>query len=99
MRSALLLFVRFVCLLTVTAAGVFILLSYSPIDPIRAYIGNDLLHVPPEQYPAIAARWGLDQPLWQRFWIWFSQMLRGDLGYSMLYNAPVSEVISARLGP
>ncbi|EBQ6151248.1 ABC transporter permease, partial [Salmonella enterica subsp. enterica serovar Enteritidis] len=63
------------------------------------YIGNDLLHVPPEQYPAIAARWGLDQPLWQRFWIWFSQMLRGDLGYSMLYNAPVSEVISARLGP
>ena len=52
MRSALLLFVRFVCLLTVTAAGVFILLSYSPIDPIRAYIGNDLLHVPPEQYPA-----------------------------------------------
>nr|BEP22813.1 ABC transporter permease [Morganella morganii subsp. sibonii] len=77
----------------------FILLSYSPVDPIRAYIGNDLLHVPPEQYPAIAARWGLDQPLWQRFWIWFSQMLRGDLGYSMLYNAPVSEVISARLGP
>ncbi|STZ22490.1 Glutathione transport system permease protein gsiC [Morganella morganii] len=55
--------------------------------------------MPPEQYPAIAARWGLDQPLWQRFWIWFSQMLRGDLGYSMLYNAPVSEVISARLGP
>ena len=99
MRSALFLFVRFVCLLTVTAAGVFILLSYSPVDPIRAYIGNDLLHVPPEQYPAIAARWGLDQPLWQRFWIWFSQMLRGDLGYSMLYNAPVSEVISARLGP
>ena len=79
MRSALFLFVRFVCLLTVTAAGVFILLSYSPIDPIRAYIGNDLLHVPPEQYPAIAARWGLDQPLWQRFWIWFSQMLRGDI--------------------
>ncbi|MEX9564355.1 ABC transporter permease [Morganella morganii] len=99
MRSALFFFVRFVCLLTVTAAGVFILLSYSPVDPIRAYIGNDLLHVPPEQYPAIAARWGLDQPLWQRFWIWFSQMLRGDLGYSMLYNAPVSEVISARLGP
>lgn len=80
MRSALFLFVRFFCLLTVTAAGVFILLSYSPVDPIRAYIGNDLLHVPPEQYPAIAARWGLDQPLWQRFWIWFSQMLRGDLG-------------------
>ena len=36
------------------------------MDPIRAYIGNDLLHVPPEQYPLIAARWGLDLPLWER---------------------------------
>ena len=43
MRSALFLFVRFVCLLTVTAAGVFILLSYSPIDPIRAYGRCDLI--------------------------------------------------------
>lgn len=99
MRSAIFFLIRFICLLSVTAAGVFLLLSFSPIDPIRAYIGNDLLHVPPEQYPLIAARWGLDQPLWLRFWHWFSQMLQGDLGYSMLYNAPVSEVISARLGP
>ncbi len=45
MRTALGLLLRFICLLTVTAAE-FILLSYSPIDPIKAYIGNDLLHVP-----------------------------------------------------
>ena len=36
------------------------------------------------QYPLIAARWGLDQPLWLRFWHWFSQVLQGYLGYSML---------------
>lgn len=48
MRTALGLLLRFFGLLTVTAAGIFILLSYSPIDPIKAYIGNDLLHVPPD---------------------------------------------------
>ncbi|MCF2965780.1 ABC transporter permease, partial [Yersinia pestis subsp. pestis] len=66
----------------VTAAGTFTLLSFSPVDPIRAYIGSDLLHVPPEQYPLIAARWGLDLPLWQRFLHWFTQVLQGDFGYS-----------------
>ncbi|OAT52905.1 ABC transporter permease [Providencia heimbachae] len=99
MRSTIGLLLRFICLLTVTAAGIFILLSYSPIDPIKAYIGNDLMHVPPEQYPLIAARWGLDQPLWVQFWRWFSQMLQGDMGYSMLYNTPVMQVISDRLIP
>ena len=87
---------RLMALLLVTAAGTFMLLSFSPVDPIRAYIGNDLLHVPPEQYPLIAARWGLDLPLWERFLHWFSQMLQGDMGYSMLYNAPVSQVIGER---
>ena len=63
-RGLALFVVRLMGLLLVTAAGTFTLLSFSPVDPIRAYIGNDLLHVPPEQYPLIAARWGLDLPLW-----------------------------------
>lgn len=96
MRSLSIFLLRLICLLLVTAAGTFVLLSFSPVDPIRAYIGSDLLHVPPEQYPLIAARWGLDLPLWQRFLHWFMQMLQGDMGYSMLYNAPVSQVISER---
>lgn len=95
-REAAWFVVRLLGLLLVTAAGTFTLLSFSPVDPIRAYIGNDLLHVPPEQYPLIAARWGLDPPLWERFWHWFTQMLHGDFGYSMLYNAPVSQVIGER---
>ncbi|MGL5197930.1 MAG: ABC transporter permease, partial [Aeromonas veronii] len=87
---------RLAGLLCLVSVATFVLLSYSPIDPIKAYIGNDLLHVPPEQYARIAARWGLDQPLWLRYWHWFTQVLRGDLGYSMLYNAPVGEVIGQR---
>lgn len=87
---------RLISLLLMVAIGTFILLSFSPVDPIRAYIGNDLLHVPPEQYAQIAARWGLDLPLWQRFLHWLSQLLQGDLGYSIVYNAPVADVITQR---
>ena len=89
-------FLRLIILLVLVAAGTFILLSFSPVDPIRAYIGNDLLHVPPEQYARIAARWGLDQPLWERFGHWFWRLLQGDMGYSMLFNMPVANVIRER---
>lgn len=67
MKSVVGHFLRLIVLLVLVAAGTFILLSFSPVDPIRAYIGNDLLHVPPEQYARIAATLGLDQPLWERF--------------------------------
>lgn len=96
MKSVVGHFVRLIVLLVLVAAGTFMLLSFSPVDPIRAYIGNDLLHVPPEQYARIAARWGLDQPLWERFGHWFIRVLQGDLGYSMLFNAPVASVIKER---
>ena len=96
MKSVVGHFLRLIVLLVLVAAGTFLLLSFSPVDPIRAYIGNDLLHVPPEQYPRIAARWGLDQPLWERFVHWFIRVLQGDLGYSMLFNAPVASVIKER---
>lgn len=87
---------RLIILLILVSAGTFTLLSFSPVDPIRAYIGNDLLHVPPQQYHLIATRWGLDQPEWLRFWHWFTQVIKGDLGYSMVYNAPVSQIIGDR---
>ena len=96
MKSVVGHFLRLIVLLVLVAAGTFVLLSFSPVDPIRAYIGNDLLHVPPEQYARIAARWGLDQPLWERFGHWFGRVLQGDLGYSMLFNAPVASVIKER---
>lgn len=96
MKSVVGHFLRLIVLLVLVAAGTFMLLRFSPVDPIRAYIGNDLLHVPPEQYARIAARWGLDQPLWERFGHWFIRVLQGDLGYSMLFNAPVASVIKER---
>lgn len=74
----------------------FLLLSYSPIDPVRAYVGADMLKVGPEQWARIAEHWGLDRPPLERFTRWSLAVLRGDLGTSMIFRRPVLDVISER---
>lgn len=75
---------------------VFFLFELSPINPIDAYIGAEAISVSPEQRANIAAKWGLNQPAGMRFLAWFSNIARGDFGMSMIYEAPVLEVIMAR---
>jgi peptide/nickel transport system permease protein len=42
-------------------------------------------------------QYGLDQPMWKQYWMWFSGLLHGDLGYSFEYDRPVSQIIGERL--
>lgn len=83
-------------LLLAVAIFTFVLLSLSPIDPVRAYIGADMLQISPEQRQLIAERWGLDQPMLVRFGDWLGQLLQGNWGTSMVFNQSVSEVIANR---
>lgn len=71
----------------------FTLVSLSPIDPVRAYIGDDMMRMSFEQQKQIAERWGLDQPAPVRFGKWLGQMIRGNLGTSLIFNKPVAVVI------
>ncbi|WP_420848761.1 ABC transporter permease [Paenibacillus antarcticus] len=74
----------------------FLLVKNSPIDPIQAYIGADMLKVGPEQRAKIAEYWGVDQPIMVQFMHWGSAVLSGDLGTSMIYRRPVIDVIGER---
>ena len=99
--SAILVFaaqklLRLGLLLIAVAVFTFVLLSLSPIDPVRAYIGADMMQISADQQALIAERWGLDQPLWSRFLDWLGQLLQGNLGTSLVFNQPVSEVIATR---
>lgn len=87
---------RLLLLLATVAAISFALLSLSPVDPVRAYVGADMMRVSPEQRAAIAERWGVDRPPTQRFAAWASRLMQGDLGTSLIYRRPVSEVIAER---
>lgn len=59
--------IRLVFLLVAISFISFLLVSYSPIDPIQAYVGADMMRVSPEQREQIAQYWGLDKPLLERF--------------------------------
>jgi peptide/nickel transport system permease protein len=44
------------------------------------------------------ARYGLDKPLMERYWIWISNFIKGDFGESFEYERPVAELLGQRLG-
>ncbi len=86
----------FLLLVTVSVLT-FVLVSLSPIDPIAAYVSAaERLYLTPDQRELIAQRWGLDQPMFVRFFLWLGQMLQGNLGESMTYHQSVSAAIGER---
>lgn len=89
--------VRLALILAAVAAIAFALAKLSPIDPIEAYLGPATARLGPEQRALIAGAWGLDQPAAVQFARWAGRILAGDLGWSVTFNAPVSEVLRERM--
>jgi len=87
---------RLVLLLAGVAVLAFALVEVSPVDPVNAYVGAEVARIGPEQRELIAERFGLNDPPLVRFGLWAGRIVRGDLGTSMIYNAPVADVIAAR---
>lgn len=80
----------------VVALFVFLLLRLSPGDP-AAIIAGDM--ATPQQLAAIRANLGLDQPLYQQFFVWISRLLHGDFSTSLMAKTPVLTMIGQRLEP
>jgi len=51
----------------------------------------------PEQYNAVKARWGLDKSWGEQFLIYMKDILRGDLGESLVREQPVTGMIKNAL--
>ena len=51
-----------------------------------------------DQVEALRRQYGLDKPIVVQYIRWVGKMLRGDLGYSFHYQAPVWEVVRSRFG-
>lgn len=95
-RFILFKMIRMLTLLVAICFISFLLMKNSPIDPIQAYIGADMLNVGPEQRQQIAEYWGLDKPVIVQFANWGSAVLSGDLGTSMIYRRPVAGILGER---
>ena len=45
----------------------------------------------------LRARYGLDRPMYEQYWIWITHFVRGDFGRAFRYELSVREVIGQRL--
>lgn len=51
-----------------------------------------------ERLTALRERYGLDRPFYVQYWLWISNVLRGDFGISFEWQQPVSTLIWERMG-
>ena len=89
--------VRFALLMLAVGLVVFALVSMSPIDPVQANVGQAAyVNMSEAKRAQLASYWGGDVPFWERFANWAGALMQGDMGTSLRFNAPVSEIIAHR---
>ncbi len=89
--------VKFLLLMVAVSIVTFFLVGVSPIDPVQANVGQAAYANMSEAKRAqLASYWGSDVPLWERYINWLTAALQGDMGTSLRYNAPVTEVLANR---
>ena len=95
-KLIIVIFLKLVILLVSVTSVSFALVSMSPVDPIQAYIGADMMNISAEQREAIEQYWGLHEPALQQFYAWFQSVVTGDFGTSLIFRKSVLSVISER---
>jgi len=79
----------------------FVIIELPPGDYLTAYAATLAASgdsVDEAQLEALKVRYGLNLPLYQRYFKWVTGILHGDFGYSFGWNKPVSELLWERLG-
>lgn len=75
----------------------FVLIRLAPGDPITILAGQD--NPSQEQIDILKAKYGLDKPIPVQLLAYLGNLLKGDMGNSIIYGRPVFDVIKERLGP
>ncbi len=73
----------------------FTVLALAPGDPFEELATNP--NVPTEVRAMLRAKFGLDDPIWQRYFRWLAAMLQGDWGYSFISRVDVDSLIWQRI--
>jgi len=92
MKKALQGFITILVAITIN----FFLINLAPGNPIQ-FIAGDPIFLSPQLVEYYSKLWGLDKPVYVRYFIYISNLFRGDLGYSYRYSAPVAKLIIERL--
>lgn len=93
-------FIYMLVVLVVVSVAAFLIINLPPGDYVTSYImelermGQQMSN---QQAQAIRAQYGLDKPLFQRYFFWIWRFVRGDLGMSLLFGEKVADLIASRL--
>ncbi len=74
---------------------VFSIAEVVPIDPARNALGRYASQVKVDE---LREKMGLDRPVVVRYFTWITNALQGDLGESIHFRRPVSDLVAVRLG-
>lgn len=72
----------------------FLLIKLAPGDPVQAYITPEM---GPADIEKIRENMGLNDPIYIQYFRWMRNVLKGDLGYSLVNHRPVAIQIIERL--
>ncbi len=78
----------------------FVVIELPPGDYVTSYVmrlEQEGRNVTDEMVENIRHRYGLDRPVYVRYFLWASKFIRGDLGFSWQWGKPVSEMLLSRL--
>jgi len=73
----------------------FTVLALAPGDPFEELAMNP--NVPAEVRQMLRAKFGLDDPIWQRYFHWLLAMVKGDWGFSFISRVDVDTLIWQRV--
>ncbi len=73
-------------------AVIFLIANTVPGDPVLSQLG-DLAASNPAVVAEYRAKWGLDLPVWERFWIFLNGVFHGNFGESIASRRPVIDDI------
>lgn len=83
--------IRFIILMIAVAILSFVLLDLSPIDPVNAYLNGAA--VSEAQRQILQEYFGTNVPLQTKIFHWILNLIQGNLGTSLIYRIPVTDVI------
>ena len=79
---------------------IFIIIQLPPGDYLETYIAeleSQGESIDPQKIAALRAEYGLDKPMITQYYLWITNFVQGDYGYSFEYERPVSEIMGDRL--
>jgi peptide/nickel transport system permease protein len=87
-------FIALILTLLLVSVVIFVVIRIIPGDPAQIILG---LQATPEAVEALRAKLGLNQPLAVQYLSWIGAMIQGNMGESINYGVPITDLVVQRL--